>query len=368
MRSPLFLYNIDKRGDLVDYLPKESYKRILVISFYCIVSGLALFVFFKYLLRLFLPFIIAWGVSLIIRPLSKTLHKRTGLPQKLLSIILVFIIIVFLGLVLFLLFDRLVFELRGIVVYITEHAEEWINLTIKYIDKLADRFPFLQSFTDEDELKKVFSDIIQNAVARFTQNVPNMLRGIVTLLPNLLFVSLILIMASYYFCADYDDITAFAMANLSPKMKTRLSDVGAKLKSAGINVAKGYLLTMLLTFFQLYVGFLILKTDYAFSVALVTALVDILPVIGVGTVLIPWAAVKIFAGAYYQGFGLLIIFAVVSVVKEVLEPKIIGKSIGLHPLATLFSMYIGLELCGFLGLIFFPVFVIAAKNIFSKAK
>ncbi|MBQ7968665.1 MAG: sporulation integral membrane protein YtvI [Clostridia bacterium] len=352
----------------MDYLPKESYKRILVISFYFIVGGIALFVFFKYLLKLFLPFIIAWGVSLIIRPLSKTLHVRTKIPQKLISIILVLIIIVFLGLVLFLLFDKLIFELRGIVVYITEHAETWINGIIKYINKLSDRFPFLQSFASEDELKKVFSDIFQSIIARFTQNVPNMLRGIITLLPNLLFVSLILIMASYYFSADYDDIKKYILLNTPQKIKTRFSGVGEKLKRAGINIAKGYLLTMTLTFLQLYVGFLILRTEYAFSVALIIALVDILPVIGVGTVLIPWAAVKIFAGSYYQGFGLLIIFAVVSVVKEVLEPKIIGKSIGLHPLATLFSMYIGLELCGFLGLIFFPVFVIAFKNIFEKAK
>lgn len=352
----------------MDYLPKESYKRILVLSFYFIIGAIALFVFFKYLLKLFLPFILAWGVSLIIRPLSKILHERTGISKKLLSIILVLIILLFLGLIVFLLLDKLIYELRGIVIYITEHAEEWINQTIGYINKLSDKFPVLQAFTDEEELKRVFSDVLQNIVTRFTQNVPNMLRGIITVLPNLLFVSLILIMASYYFCADYDDIVAYFLAKIPDRIRLRFSGIGNKLKRAGANIAKGYLLTMSLTFLQLYVGFLILKTEYAFSVALITALVDILPVVGVGTVLIPWAAIKIIGKSYYQGFGLLIIFAVVSVVKEVLEPKIIGKSIGLHPLATLFSMYLGLELCGFVGLIFFPVFVIALKNVFEKAK
>ena len=98
------------------------------------------------------------------------------------------------------------------------------------------------------------------------------------------------------------------------------------------------------------------------------AVVDILPVIGVGTVLVPWGIVKILSGGYYQGFGLLIIFAVVSVVREILEPKIIGKSIGLHPLMTLLSMYIGLELCGFLGLISFPVLVIVLKTLFLEGE
>ena len=138
------------------------------------------------------------------------------------------------------------------------------------------------------------------------------------------------------------------------------------MREAGKSVLKGYLLTVGITFLQLYVGFLILGMDYALTIALITALVDILPVIGVGTVLVPWAAVKLIAGANYQGFGLLIIFAVVSVVREIIEPKIIGKSIGLHPLATLFSMYIGLETCGFLGMITFPVLLIAIKSFATR--
>ena len=174
-------------------------------------------------------------------------------------------------------------------------------------------------------------------------------------------------MASYYFCADYEEINGFFLSRLSAESRKRLADTRVKLKQAALRVLKGYLMTVGITFIQLYVGLLILKTEYAFTLAGIIALVDILPVIGVGTVLIPWGIFKLVAGAYYQGFGLLIIFAVVSVVREIIEPKIIGKSLGLHPLMTLFSMYIGLELCGFLGMISFPALVIVAKTLmFSK--
>ena len=352
----------------MEFLPKENYKKILIITFYCLIGGLIFFVFFKYLLKPLLPFLIAWLVSLVIRPLSDTLHKRTGMPKKIISVLLVLFVLALLGSILFLLIDRLLYELRGIVVYITQNADMWINGITEYINKLSERFPILQSFGKEEEVREVLSTIAQGLLTKFTDNVPNMLKNAVTVLPNLLFVSLILIMASYYFCAEYDDIKRYFAAIFPLKIKVLFSDVGKRIKKVGKNVAKGYLLTMALTFLQLYIGFLILKTEYAFSVALIIALIDILPVIGVGTVLIPWAAVKIMAGSYYQGFGLLIIFAVVSVIREIVEPRIVGKSIGLHPLATLFAMYVGLEICGFVGIILFPVIFIALKTLFSKVQ
>ncbi len=350
----------------MDFLPKESYKRILVITFYAVLTIALGFIFVKYLLKLILPFLVAWAVSLIIRPMSETLHKRTKIPKKLISIILVFLVLVLIGLVLFLIIDKLIYEFRGIVLFISNNADRWVDSLLEITSKAMEKVPFLQSFGSEEELRTIFSGLAQKMMTRFTDNVPNMLKGVLTILPNLLFVSLVLIMASYYFCADYDEIIAFIKSIVPKRMRNNIKNIKKKLRLVGMNVIKGYLLTMALTFLQLYIGFLILKTEYAFAIALITALVDILPVIGVGTVLIPWAAVKLIAGSYYQGFGLLIIFAVVSIVREIFEPRIIGKSIGLHPLATLFSMYLGLELCGFIGLISFPVLVIIIKTIFVR--
>ena len=350
----------------MDFLPTENYKKILVIAFYCLIAGIFLFVFFKYLLGLLLPFLIAFGVSLCIRPLAEKFHKRTGIPKKLLCVVLVLVILAFLGLLMFLLVDKLIFEMREIFSYAAKNADVWISQTVEYINKLSDKFPFLDAFANEEELKSVLSDLAETMLAKFTQNVPSALSRIIVVLPKLLFVSLILIMASYYFCADIDDIYSFFSSMFPQKISKVIPSVSKRLKNVGVNIAKGYLLTMFLTFVQLYIGFLILKTDYAFSLALITAFVDILPIIGVGTVLIPWAAVKLIAGSYYQGFGLLIVFSVVSVVKEIIEPRIIGKSIGLHPLATLFSMYLGLEICGFVGLITFPALVICIKSLLGR--
>ncbi|MBR5322638.1 MAG: sporulation integral membrane protein YtvI [Clostridia bacterium] len=352
----------------MDFLPKEKYKKILVLSFYIFVGGLLVFLFFKYLLKLFLPFIVAWIVALCIRPLAEILHNRTHISKKVISIFLVVLLLFIIGAFLFFVIDKLLFEFRGIVQYVNKNSELWISDILKYVNTVLAKIPFLKTFGSEEEMLNSFGGVAKNILTDASANVPEMLTRVITILPNLLFVSLVLIMASYYFCADYEEINSYIFSRFSDKTKHNISRIRVKLKQAALRVLKGYLLTIGITFLQLYAGFLILKTEYAFTLALIVAVVDILPVIGVGTVLVPWGIVKILSGGYYQGFGLLIIFAVVSVVREILEPKIIGKSIGLHPLMTLLSMYIGLELCGFLGLISFPVLVIVLKTLFLEGE
>lgn len=350
----------------MELLPKEGYKRILVLCFYIALGCLAVFVFFKYLFKLFLPFIVAWCVALVIRPLAETLYKRTGISKKLLSVILVVLLVIILGAFIIFICDKLLYEFRGIVNLVSRNSDQWISSIMRTVNRVINKIPFLKTFGSEEEMLNSFSGVAKNLLSDFSVKVPEILTKIITLLPNLLFVSLILVMASYYFCADYEEINAYIYGLMPEGTQKRISDVRVKLKRAGIKVLKGYLLTVGITFFQLYAGFLILKTEYAFTIALITALVDVLPVIGVGTVLIPWGAVKIITGSYYSGFGLLIIFAVVSIVREILEPKIIGKSIGLHPLMTLLSMYVGVETCGLAGLIAFPVLVIVGKTLFFE--
>ena len=112
------------------------------------------------------------------------------------------------------------------------------------------------------------------------------------------------------------------------------------------------------------VGFLLLGVPNPAGIALLVALVDILPVLGVGTVLIPWSLFELCIGKLPFGIGMIVLYLVVVIVRQILEPRIVGSSIGLHPLLTLFAMYVGLRLCGVLGLIFFPVLLTIAKELF----
>ncbi len=350
----------------MDFLPEKGYKRVLVISFYIILAAVCGFLFFKYVLGLVLPFVFAWLISLIIRPMAVTLHKRTKLPIKVLSIIFVVLTVAFLGVLTFLLLDRLFFELGGIISYIGDNSDTYVQNIFSYVNGLLEKTPFLKTFGSKEELFAVLSGYIGNMVSRLSADLPKMIADVFSLLPNVFFVSLILVMASYYFCADYDVVTTFLTSMLPRNLKKAALGIRVRLKSVFAGVMKGYLLTMLITFLELYVGFLILRVDYAFTVALITALVDVLPILGVGTVLVPWAIIKLAGGMYFEGFSLLILFAIVSIVRQIIQPKIIGTSIGLHPLATLFAMYIGFRICGIIGLVFFPVLVIIFREVIVR--
>lgn len=351
----------------MEFLPEKGYKRILVISFYIILASVCIFLFFKYLLGLVLPFIIAWLISLIIRPMAVTLHTRTRLPVKVLSIIFVVLTVAFFAVFVFLLLDRLFFELGGIISHLNDNSDTYIQNAFFYVNRLLEKTPFLKTFGSKEELFGVLSRYIGNMIGTLSADLPKMIADVFALLPNVFFVSLILVMASYYFCADYDIVTSSLLKLMPQNVRSIAMGLRSKLKQVFIGVMKGYLLTMLITFFELYVGFLILRVDYAFTVALITAFVDVLPILGVGTVLVPWAIIKLIGGMYFEGFGLLILFAVVSVIRQIIQPKIIGTSIGLHPLATLFAMYIGFRICGLIGLIFFPVLVIVGREVVGRA-
>ena len=113
----------------------------------------------------------------------------------------------------------------------------------------------------------------------------------------------------------------------------------------------------LLTFLEVFLGLTLLRVDYALLIALVTAVVDILPVLGTGTVMIPWGIAMLVTGNYPLGVGLLILYAVITVVRQMLEPRVVGHQIGLYPLVTLMCMFIGTYLFGAVGLFGVPILV-----------
>lgn len=123
---------------------------------------------------------------------------------------------------------------------------------------------------------------------------------------------------------------------------------------------------MLITFALLLVGFLIIGERRAVSLALVVSLVDLLPILGIGTVLVPWSVFCLAAGELVKGVSLLILFVVAVVVRELLEPRIMGKNLGIHPLLTLITIYVGYELFGFLGMIFLPAVAVTVSALFDK--
>jgi sporulation integral membrane protein YtvI len=174
-------------------------------------------------------------------------------------------------------------------------------------------------------------------------------------MPSLILKVVLTVISTFYFSLDFERIVGFFRALLPKKAVSFLQSLKMKgQKSLGVFV-RSYILVFLLTCTELSLGFAVLQLPYPVLLGVLIAVVDILPVLGTGLVLLPWALICIIIGNYFLGVGLLVLYIAITVIRNIVEPKLVGNQIGLHPLATLISMFVGLQLFGLLGLFLFPV-------------
>lgn len=231
--------------------------------------------------------------------------------------------------------------------------------------------PALNSLQDTLEnwvmaLNPTLTDFVESAGNSLSSSLSSMVTAISTgalsavtnvagSVPSFLVKFIITIVASFFFVSDYYAITSFLARQLPQKAR----DMLFKVKEKGVDVifkfGRAYAILLSITFVELLIGFSLLRVDYALLIALLTAIVDILPVLGTGTVLIPWAAAMLILGNFPLGIGLLILYAIITVVRQMLEPRVVGKQIGLYPLVTLVCMFVGTYLFGFVGLFGLPI-------------
>ena len=172
---------------------------------------------------------------------------------------------------------------------------------------------------------------------------------------------------TYYFTTDPGGVRDSFFELLPKDAAAALSRMRQKTRGGASGYIRAYMLIMLLTFCELFVGFLILRFRYAFLIAAVVAIVDVLPVLGSGTVLFPWAAILFISGDARRGIGLLILLAVMYVVRQFAEPRLVGKQMGHHPFVSLFSAYLGFKLLGVPGMIAAPAVIFVLKAAMSQS-
>lgn len=352
----------------MEYLPKQKWAKILVIAAFIILAGISVYLFFGRILSILLPFALAFLLGRVLQsPLNK-LHKRIGLHEKLLGFILITIIIFFVGFVCFLLANQLVSEVQRLFEKLTISSESILSSAADILDKTGKRFPFIYEYLDGEVINGTLTEVLKNTLSALTSRLAAVLTAFVKALPDIGLFFVVFVIAAYYFTMDYDRIVTAAKDILPDRLKAPVRTLAGGLKNAGTSYIKAYSILLLVTFAQLFVGFLVLQINYATTLAVIIALLDMLPVIGTGTILVPWGIICIIMGDYPQGIGILVLFGIISLVREVTEPKIIGNSIGMHPLLTLVAMYVGYKLFGLWGLLILPPALIPVKSVLSACQ
>ncbi len=346
----------------MSFLPKEKWAKILVISAFTILAGAGIYLFFGKLLSILLPFVLAFGIGRMLQTPIQKLRERIKLPKAFLGFILVSVVIFFIGFVCFLFVNQLVAEFQRLFEKLSRNSEGILSSVAALLDETERKFPFIYEYLDRDVIKGSVTEVIKNTLTSLTSRLAEVLTAFVRGLPDIGLFFVVFVIASYYFTMDNDRISK-ALSDLMPKkLKNKLSTALKELRCACAGYIKAYAIILLITFAQLFVGFLVLKINYATTLAIIIALLDMLPVIGTGTILVPWGIISLLFGNYRIGTGILILFGIISVVREVIEPKIIGSSIGMHPLLTLVAMYVGYKLFGLWGLIILPLVVIPLRS------
>ena len=203
----------------------------------------------------------------------------------------------------------------------------------------------------------------ENSVSAASNAVTSFATSVISNIPGLMLTTIISIVASCFITNDYNRITAFILKQFSPKNQHLIRHSKQLFMENVLKMLRGYILIFLIIFVELFVGFLIFGVPYAGTLAFFIAILDIVPVLGTGTALIPWGIVELVSGNSTLGLELILLYVFIIVVRNIIEPKIIGKQVGLPPIVTLMAMYLGLNTVGLLGMICFPIMIIIVAKL-----
>ena len=358
----------------------ETKKKILKIARFILITGLVaagIYIFLNYLLGWFLPFIIAWFIALLIQPVVQFFNTKLKIPRKPATILFLLILFVALGFVIFLAIDRVVYELTLLSknFSLTDSTNIVSNVINNFFEQLENTLGNIPLFTDANIIENI-RDIITtetgNIISKFSSNIvsqiPTIIKSIVVTIPQTLVYTLITIISTFYIALDYRNINKAIALQIPEKARNVIIDIKSRFFDAIYKYLKAYSVIFLIAYSELTVGFLIIGIKYAFLIAFIVAVIDILPVLGTGTVLIPWGIIAIFQKDYFTGFALLILYAAITVIRNIIEPKIVGSNLGLYPVITLIAIFVGYNIMGFAGIVMFPVTILILKNLNDEGK
>lgn len=347
----------------------ENKKKFLINILYTIVIIALLYIVFKFLLSYLFPFIIGIVLAALVQKPSEFLERKIKIKSGITAAAMVFVFYILLVTILTFVGIRLYAALSGFVAKIPEYIPQiqaFISDLNGKFSSLTDNLP--DGMAASFNIGAVFESAINTVVQFLTSTVGSSATGIAKSVPSLIITVIVTIVASCYIAKDYANVKKYVKSILPEKYINGYIEVRSLLIESIIKFFKGYMLLMLITFVELSVGLTILGYPYSIGIAAIIAVVDILPVLGTGTVVIPWAIIRLISGDIWQGIALLILYLVITVVRNFLEPRVIGKQMGLHPLITLASIFVGLRLFGFLGMLAVPVVLIIIIKLFQSGK
>lgn len=301
----------------------------------------------------FVPFVVGYIISLIFRPLIRVLENKFGLNRKLSSVIIIILLSAIICLVLFFSGRTIFNKVYDFVLESSEFYNKYLKDFIKDVNNKEGLFSILPASVSKllktlvNNIRGVFATITSSATPRIIDSVSTF----VSKLPYYIICTIIIIMSSYYFMSDSVSLKHKASKILPKSIISKLELIGHEIKYGIGGYFKAQFKIMIVIYIILVVGLLILKAPFAALIALGIALLDLLPILGTGFVLIPWALIKFLLADYFAMAGFLILYVICLLVHQALQPKMIGDSVEMPTMLTLIGLFVGFKVDGIIGMI-----------------
>ncbi|MBC8584698.1 sporulation integral membrane protein YtvI [Youxingia wuxianensis] len=348
-------------------MSQESKVHSLInLLYFAAVLGLVFFLV-RYVFFWLLPFILGFGIATLLRPAVMKISKSSHINKKVCAAALVALFylsgIALLGAFL----TVIAVQLYDLFLQLPQIYQETISpMLLKINDgffNLAQRFSPDASNHMETLGEAVTSGLQQLAIDGSAKVVGGIAQ-VAGKLPMILIAAVFTFIISILISTNYSNVMKFFREILPRRFKARVSGLQQFMRDTIFSMVRAYIIIIAITFLELAAGLYLLGFDYWLSVAAIIALLDILPMIGSGTILVPWGLVLIAGSHPATGIGLLLLFAIIEIIRNIIEPKIVGAQIGLHPIVTITAMYAGLQIAGFLGLLCAPLAVLTVMYLY----
>lgn len=306
-----------------------------------------------FLMSYIAPFVAGYIISLVLSPLVGLLHRKWSIPRGLTAAVLILTLLAAIGLVGGLLIGRIMTEIGAFINDFGFYLESAQILLENFLYSIGGNFQLDFDLLSAQVLT-LATGLLQGAMDG---------GGFFTAIPYAVLRILLTIISAFFFIKDKEVIKDFLVSLFPKRLVTRAKIVREGVLRALVGYAKGQLIVMAYVSTISVLGLAIIGSPYALFIGLGIGVFDLIPVFGAGGILIPWAALSALNGNMAFAVGLLVVYGIIFLARQILEPKVVGKQIGIHPLILLMSVYVGITTMGPVGILAGPLITLTIKTI-----
>lgn len=341
-----------------DWADMEKRKTFLINFAYYAVYTLIVYTVLRYGFKLVAPFAIGFIVAYLLKSPISFFSRKLKAPRKPVALLTVLLFYGIIGSLIALLGMKLV---GGITGFMSRLPQLYESYAVPYLAQVMGNVEDILYQMDDGFMAAVSGlgtqmlSSLGNMVSKLSGSAISFVSSFAASLPGLFINLVLMIISSFFIAGDYEKLRDFCMKQLSDSSRELFTTIKEYVVGTLWVCIRSYALIMTITFTELSIGLSIVKIDHAVLVAACIAVFDVLPVLGTGGIMIPWVVLTAIRGNFGLALGLLLVYIVVTVIRNIIEPKIVGGQLGLHPVVTLASMYAGVRLVGGIGLFGFPI-------------